>query len=93
MLKLILRATPLLWRCACPACQAVADDADKLVESLPTADVVTGGSWSADKQSGFYRAIVAMTATEKDFGAHVFSAMARAVRNEPCSKGGGDRAD
>jgi hypothetical protein len=34
--------------------------------------VVTGGSWSADNQGGFYRAIVAMTGAEKDFGAHVF---------------------
>ncbi|MGB0058023.1 MAG: hypothetical protein WBQ20_15000 [Methyloceanibacter sp.] len=52
----------------------MADDAGKIVESLPTeiADVVTGGSWSADKQGGFYRAIVAMTGAEKDFGAHVF---------------------
>ena len=33
---------------------------------------VTGGSWLADKEGGFYRAIVAMTGTEKDFGAHVF---------------------
>jgi hypothetical protein len=46
----------------------------QVVESLPTeiADVVTGGSWSADKQGDFYRAIVAMTGAEKDFGAHVF---------------------
>jgi hypothetical protein len=52
----------------------VADDAAKLVDSLPTeiADVVTGGSWSADKQGGFYRAMVVMTGTEKDFGARVF---------------------
>jgi len=37
--------------------------AGKIVESLPTeiADVVTGRSWSADKQGGFYRAILAMT--------------------------------
>ena len=41
----------------------MADGAGKIVESLPTeiADVVTGRSWSADKQGGFYRAILAMT--------------------------------
>ena len=56
MLKCILRATALLGL----ACS----------RSVP--HVVTGGSWSADKQGGFYRAIVAMTGAEKDFGAHVF---------------------
>jgi hypothetical protein len=47
----------------------VADGAGKIVESLPTeiADVVTGRSWSADKQGGFYRAILAMTGAEKDW--------------------------
>jgi hypothetical protein len=54
---------------------AMSDDADNLVDILPTeiADAVTDGSWPADKECGFYRAIVAMTGTtEKDFGAHVF---------------------
>src|SRR6478609_969883 len=84
MLKCILRATALLGLACVPLSPAMADDAGKIVESLPTeiADVVTGGSWSADKQGGFYRAIVAMTGAEKDFGAHVFLQWTRAVRNE-----------
>jgi hypothetical protein len=46
----------------------------KIVEGLSpqVADVVTGGSWSAGKQGGFYRAIVVMTGTEQTFGARIF---------------------
>ena len=75
MFKSLLRATALLLSAFAPMTSAsAADDAGKLVESLPTeiADVVTGGSWSADKQGGFYRAIVVMSGNEKDFGARVF---------------------
>jgi hypothetical protein len=36
------------------------------------ADILTGGSWSADKQGGFYRAFVVMSGTQKSFGARVF---------------------
>ena len=74
MLKLMLRAIALLGLALVPLRPAAAENAGKLVDSLPTeiADVVTGGSWSADKQGGFYRAIVVMTGSEKDFGARVF---------------------
>lgn len=75
MFKSILRATALLAVAFVPlAAAAAADDDAKIIEGLPTqvADVLTGGSWSAEKQGGFYRAIVVMTGTEKDFGARVF---------------------
>jgi hypothetical protein len=73
MLKSVLRAAALLALASVPLAAAADDDA-KIVESLPpqVADVVTGGSWSAGKQGGFYRALVIMTGTEKDFGARVF---------------------
>jgi len=74
MLKSVLRAVALLALASVPLAAAAADDDAKIVESLPpqVADVVTGGSWSAGKQAGFYRALVIMTGTEKDFGARVF---------------------
>ena len=74
MLKSVLRAAALLALASVPLAAAAADDDAKIVESLPpqVADVVTGGSWSAGKQGGFYRALVIMTGTEKDFGARVF---------------------
>ena len=74
MLKSVLRAAALLALAFVPLAAAAADDDAKIVESLPpqVADVVTGGSWSAGKQGGFYRALVIMTGTEKDFGARVF---------------------
>lgn len=74
MLKSVLRAAALLALASVPLAATAADDDAKIVESLPpqVADVVTGGSWSAGKQGGFYRALVIMTGTEKDFGARVF---------------------
>ena len=74
MLKSVLRAAALVALASVPLAATAADDDAKIVESLPpqVADVVTGGSWSAGKQGGFYRALVIMTGTEKDFGARVF---------------------
>lgn len=74
MLKTILRATALIAFSLVPLASAVADDDTKLVESIPpeVADVVTGGSWSADKAGGFYRAFVIMSGDGQNFGAHVY---------------------
>ena len=58
MLATILRAAALIALSLVPLASAVAaDDDTKLVESIPpeVADVVSGGSWSADKKGGFYR--------------------------------------
>ena len=58
MLATILRAAALIALSLVPlASAAAADDDTKLVESIPpeVADVVSGGSWSADKKGGFYR--------------------------------------
>ena len=59
MLTTILRATALMAFALLPLASpaAAADDDTKLVESIPpeVADVVSGGSWSADKKGGFYR--------------------------------------
>ena len=75
MLKSIWRATALLALAFVPLASAAAqgDDA-KIVASVPTevADILTGGSWSADKQGGFYRAFVIMSGTQETFGARIF---------------------
>lgn len=75
MFKSISRAIALLALALVPftAASAQEDDA-KIVAAVPTevADVVTGGSWSADKQGGFYRALVVMTGTQETFSARVF---------------------
>jgi hypothetical protein len=74
MLKTILRATAMLVSLAAPVVtSALADDA-KLIDAVApeVAEVATGGSWSADKQGGFYRAIVLMTGDQKSFGAHIY---------------------
>ncbi len=74
MLKTILRAAAMLVSLAAPAVtNALADDA-KLIDAVApeVAEVATGGSWSADKQGGFYRAIVLMTGDQKSFGAHIY---------------------
>ena len=74
MLKTILRAAAMLVSLAAPAVtSALADDA-KLIDAVApeVAEVATGGSWSADKQGGFYRAIVLMTGDQKSFGAHIY---------------------
>jgi hypothetical protein len=74
MLKTILRAVAMLVSLAAPAVtNALADDA-KLIDAVApeVAEVATGGSWSADKQGGFYRAIVLMTGDQKSFGAHIY---------------------
>jgi hypothetical protein len=75
MLTTMLRAAILMAFALLPlASPAAAEDDTKLVESIPpgVADVVTGGSWSADKKGGFYRAFVIMSGDEKNFGAHVY---------------------
>jgi hypothetical protein len=75
MLATILRAAALIALSLVPlASAAAADDDTKLVESIPpeVADVVSGGSWSADKKGGFYRAFVIMSGADKSFGAHVY---------------------
>jgi hypothetical protein len=74
MLKTYLRAAAIVITLAAPAAtNALADDT-KLVDAVApeVAEVATGGSWSADKQGGFYRAIVLMTGDQKSFGAHVY---------------------
>ena len=74
-IRFIVRATALLTLALVPLAQAAAQEDDaKIVASVPTeiADIVTGGSWSADKQGGFYRAFVIMTGNQETFGARVF---------------------
>src|SRR5215204_5543568 len=59
MLKSISRAIAFLALTLVPLTSASAQEDDaKIVAGVPTevADIVTGGSWSADKQGGFYRA-------------------------------------
>jgi hypothetical protein len=75
MLKSIWRATALLALAFVPLASAAAQEDDaKIVASVPTevADIATGGSWSADKQGGFYRAFVIMNGTQETFSARVF---------------------
>jgi hypothetical protein len=75
LITFILRATALLALAFVPLTSAAAQEDDaKIVASVPTevADVVTGGSWSADKQGGFYRAFVIMNGTQETFSARVF---------------------
>ena len=75
MFKSISRATAFLALAFVPLVPAAAQEDDaKIVASVPTevADVVTGGSWSADKQGGFYRAFVIMSGTQETFSARVF---------------------
>jgi hypothetical protein len=74
MLTIILRATALLALSLVSLAAAAAEDDTKLIESVSpqVADVVTGGSWSADKKGGFYRAFVIMSGEGENFGAHVY---------------------
>jgi hypothetical protein len=74
MLKTILRAAAVLVSFVAPAVTSAFADDTKLIDGVApeVAEVATGGSWSADKQGGFYRAIVLMTGDKKSFGAHVY---------------------
>lgn len=75
MLKSISRAIAFLMLALVPLTSASAQEDDaKIVAGVPTevADIVTGGSWSADKQGGFYRAFVIMNGTQETFSARVF---------------------
>ena len=75
MLKSISRAIAYLVLALVPLSSATAQEDDaKIVASVPTevADIVTGGSWSADKQGGFYRAFVIMNGNQETFSARVF---------------------
>jgi hypothetical protein len=75
MLKSISRAIAFLALALVPLSSASAQEDDaKIVAGVPTevADIVTGGSWSADKQGGFYRAFVIMNGTQETFSARVF---------------------
>jgi hypothetical protein len=75
MFTSILRAAALLALTLVPLNTASAEEDDaKIVASVPTevAGIVTGGSWSADKQGGFYRALVIMSGTNETFSARVF---------------------
>jgi hypothetical protein len=75
MLKSISRAIAFLTLALVPLTSASAQEDDaKIVAGVPTevADIVTGGSWSADKQGGFYRAFVIMNGTQETFSARVF---------------------
>jgi hypothetical protein len=73
MFQTILRVAAVLVSLAAPIGIALADDT-KLIDGVTpeVAEVATGGSWSAGKQGGFYRAIVLMTGDQKTFGAHVY---------------------
>lgn len=53
---------------------AMAEDNASLAENISpaVADVVSGGSWSADKQGGFYRGIMIMTPGAGGFVAHLY---------------------
>jgi hypothetical protein len=66
------------------AAGAQEDDA-KIVAGVPTevADVVTGGSWSGDKEGGFYRALVIMSGTQESFSARVFLQWLALSETEP----------
>lgn len=75
MSKSISRAVALLALALVPFASAAAEEDDaKIVAAVPTevADVVTGGSWSADEQGGFYRAFVIMNGTQETFSARIF---------------------
>jgi hypothetical protein len=75
MLMFISRATAFLALAIVPLVPAAAQEDDaKIVASVPTevADIATGGSWSADKQGGFYRAFVIMNGNQETFSARVF---------------------
>ena len=75
MLKSISRSIAFLALALIPLSSATAQEDDaKIVASVPTevADIVTGGSWSADKQGGFYRAFVIMNGNQETFSARVF---------------------
>ena len=75
MLKSISRAIAFLTLALVPLTSASAQEDDaKIVAGVPTevADIVTGGSWSADKQGGFYRAFVIMNGTQETFSARLF---------------------
>src|SRR6516162_3886452 len=94
MFKLMLRATALLGLAPCSTSPAMADDADNLVDMLPT-EIADAGHWwiVAGRQGrrllsrhrghdrnreGLWRACV--------------SAMARAIRDQSRAQGDGDRA-
>lgn len=51
-----------------------ADDGASLASAVSpaVADVVSGGSWSADKQGGFYRGVLVMVPGEGGFSAQLF---------------------
>jgi hypothetical protein len=75
MLMFISRAIAFLALALVPLTSAAAQEDDaKIVASIPTevADIATGGSWSADKQGGFYRALVLMNGNQETFSARVF---------------------
>ena len=74
MLRTILRAAAALVFAAFPFSFADAEDAGKQVDAVApeVAQVISGGSWSADKKGGFYRAIVVMAGDGKGAGALVY---------------------
>lgn len=74
MVRIILGAALAICAVAAPLAQASAQDDSKLVDAVSpqVAGVETGGSWSANKQGGFYRAIVVMGGEGSNFGAHLY---------------------
>lgn len=74
MFKTALRPAASLALFLLALSPALAEDELKLVESVPpeVADVVTGGSWSAAGDGGFYRAFVIMSGEGDDFGARIY---------------------
>jgi hypothetical protein len=88
MLITILRAAAMLAFIAAPLASAAAEDDTKLIDAIApqVSEVANGGSWSADKQGGFYRAIVLMSGDEKTLGAHLYLQWLAFENNAPVPK-------
>lgn len=74
MFRTALRAAALTSLSFLAVSPGAAQDDLKLVESVPAeiAELVTGGSWVANGDGGFYRAFVVMSGEGDDFGARLY---------------------
>jgi hypothetical protein len=74
MLRTIVRSAIILVSIAAPLASAVAADDTKVIDAVvpEVAEVASGGSWSADKNAGFYRALVLMSGGKEGLSAHVY---------------------
>lgn len=74
MLTTLLRAGAISACLLVPITASAADDGASLAAGISpaVADVVSGGSWSADKQGGFYRGLLIMVPGEGGFSAQLF---------------------